>query len=248
MRYQFNATSVEITDGPLPPVPLNWYRVAISREEAKPTEGAAGKGTQLAFFLKVLEGDYSGREQRHGMNLDNPNATTVRIAQEELSKYAYVVGRPVFNDTQELFGIPFFAQMGPQKDEPRYGEVYEVRDVNGKTPAELAKMGQQQSAPFVPATAAQQQQPAPAWGAPAAQPVQQWGQQQPANPSQPQAVSSPFASPAASIAPSPFGQASPQSSSPFATPANGAPGAATASPSNWQQPGTPQAVPAWARK
>lgn len=252
MRYAFNAQTIEITDGPPPPVPLNWYKVVISREEVKETNGDAGKGNQLAFYCKVIEGDYTGREQRKGMNLDNPNAQTVRIAQEELAKFSWVVGRPNFQDTQELFNIPLMALMGPQEGSTKYGDVFEVRDLNGKTPAELAKMGIQPAQNFATGMTAQPQ--APAWGAqPQAAPTPAWGgPPAPASPTPFPTQGTPFASPAASIAPSPF---PPQGIGPstlpaFAIPASGAPGAApaTMSPSNWQQPGAPAAVPAWARK
>lgn len=232
MRYAFNAQTIEITDGPPPPVPLNWYKVVISREEVKETNGDAGKGNQLAFYCKVIEGDYTGREQRKGMNLDNPNAQTVRIAQEELAKFSWVVGRPNFQDTQELFNIPLMALMGPQEGSTKYGDVFEVRDLNGKTPAELAKMGIQPAQNFATGMTAQPQ--VPAWGA---QPPAWGGPPAPANPFQP-----PSPAPAAAFPSPPNGMLV----APAAFPS--APAAATASPSNWQQPGAPAAVPAWARK
>lgn len=251
MRYAFNAQTIEITDGPPPPVPLNWYKVVISREEVKETNGDAGKGNQLAFYCKVIEGEYTGREQRKGMNLDNPNPQTVRIAQEELAKFSWVVGRPGFQDTQELFNTPFFAQMGPQEGSVKYGDVFEVRDLNGKTPAELAKMGMRpQAQAYMPGMVVEQPQ-APAWGTQPPAASSAWGgPPAPASPTPFPTQGTPFVPPAVPIAPSPF---PPQGIGPatlpaFAIPASGAPGAATASPSNWQQPGAPAAVPAWARK
>lgn len=133
MRFTFDASTID-PNQMLEPLPLNWYHVTITREEIKETNGSAGKGQSLTFFLKVLSGPHAGREQRDQLNIDNPNPTTVRIAQQRLSAYAHVTGQVRFNDTAELFNKPFAARIGPQEDNPKYGEVFGLRDMQGNEP------------------------------------------------------------------------------------------------------------------
>lgn len=171
MRFTFDASTIDPNQMP-EPLPLNWYHVTITREEIKETSGSAGKGQSLTFFLKVLSGPHAGREQRDQLNIDNPNPTTVRIAQQRLSAYAHVTGQVRFNDTAELFNKPFAAKIGPQEDNPKYGEVFGLKDMQGNEPGRQPLTSQSTSNWDQPPT--QQQQP-PSW-APQANPTQPFAQ------------------------------------------------------------------------
>lgn len=230
MQYQFNAAQVNPAQTVTCP-PLDWYMVIIAGEDVK--ENKEKSNIQLGFQIRVVDGPHKGSGVRDGMNLQNPNETTVRIAQQRLSAYAHVVGRLSFNDTRELHNLPFYAQLGPQKDDPKYGEIFAMRDLAGNEPGKQAQ-------PSMPApTQAQQQQPPANFGM---QPTAPFG-----NPLQPQGQQNGFAPSAAAAPPAqvagPF-QGAPGNGAFGTNPATGASTAATASPSNWSQPPA-QDKPAW---
>jgi hypothetical protein len=75
-------------------VPGRDHRV---RDEAHEIQAA---GSTLQFTFKVIEGEYKGRLILSRLNLDNPNATTVKIARAELLQpSAALVGVPAPKDS-----------------------------------------------------------------------------------------------------------------------------------------------------
>lgn len=86
------------------PLPAGKYLVAITDSELKATKSGTGKYLQLAFT--VLEGEYKNRILWSRLNLENPNATAVKIAQSELSAICRAVGVMTPRDSVELHNIP----------------------------------------------------------------------------------------------------------------------------------------------
>lgn len=187
--YNFNSAQYEAQYGGaakmLPPCKKTKVIIVDSRQE--PTKD--GKGGFLAFDLRVVEGPLVGKEQTDRLNLHNINATTVEIANKQLSAYCHVTGVFAFQATEQLHNIPFLIDVDYQKgNEPTqekpeggYTQITALYDVNGNGPG---KAGQgkaaaaihvpaahvAQVAPAAPAPTAWQQQPAPA-----AEVVNGWG-------------------------------------------------------------------------
>ena len=233
MNFNFDARSVNPDQRP-EPLPLDWYPVIITDSEVKETKDQTGM--YLSLTLRIIPPHpKANREQQYNLNLKNNNQQTVDIAYRQLSAICHVVGVLQLQDTRQLHNIPFQAKIGPQTNDPSYGEVKAVRDFQGNDPGK-----QGAPAPYAqPAPVAQPaqsvwgntapQQPPPAYGAP------------PANPTQapPPAWGAPALGPAAPIQPAAFAPAS-SPAPPAAFP--GAPPPATAFPSN---PAAPAPAASW---
>lgn len=97
----------------LEPIPAGRYTALIADSEFKPTKSGAGKYLQLT--LQVLDGEHKGRLVWARLNLENPNATTVKIARGELSAICRAVGVMQPRDSVELHNIPLQITVGLKK-------------------------------------------------------------------------------------------------------------------------------------
>ena len=178
---QFNAG--EHKERQIDTVPDGWYPVQIVNSEIKPTKTPGGARLNLQF--KVLQGDFAGRVIFGGYNVKNSNPVAVNIAMEELAELSRAVKVPVWNDTEQLHGIPFnlkvkvVKQEGyDDKAEPKQYKPIEEAVVYA-TKADI-KAG---AAPVGQAFAQRPQQQQPVQQQPAQQAPTGWGtqtQQQPA--------------------------------------------------------------------
>jgi Protein of unknown function (DUF669) len=91
------------------PIPAGKYPAAITDSEMKPTKAGTGKYLQLTF--EVIDGPYKGRKLWARLNLDNPNAQAVQIAQAELSAICRAVGVLAPNDSLDLHNLPLLVQV-----------------------------------------------------------------------------------------------------------------------------------------
>lgn len=170
-------------------VPDGWYPVQIVNSEIKPTKTPGGARLNLQF--KVLQGDFAGRVIFGGYNVQNSNPVAVSIAMEELAELSRAVKVPVWNDTEQLHGIPFNLKVKVVKQEgyddkaepKQYKAIEDMTGVRYATKADI----KQGAAPVSGAFAQQPtQQAQPGWGQPQQpqqpqQPTQQpqgWGQPQ----------------------------------------------------------------------
>ncbi|MFO0839622.1 MAG: DUF669 domain-containing protein [Phycisphaerae bacterium] len=114
-NLNFNATDVDPAVG-YDPIPAGKYLAAITESEMKATKSASGQYLQLTF--QIIEGEYKGRLIWARLNLDNPNATTVKIARAELSAICRAVGVMSPKDSAELHNLPLVISVGvkPRKD------------------------------------------------------------------------------------------------------------------------------------
>lgn len=99
----FDANQVEPA-GDFDPIPAGKYVAVITESELKPTK--AGTGTLLQLTFQVNEGPFKNRLLWTRLNLENPNATAVKIARGELSAICRAVGVLAPNDSMELHNLP----------------------------------------------------------------------------------------------------------------------------------------------
>jgi hypothetical protein len=95
----FNAAAVEPQQS-FDALPPGRYEAIISASEMKDTKAGTGQYLQLTF--DVVGGQYEGRKLWSRLNLVNPNATAVQIAERELSAICHCVGILVPADSEEL--------------------------------------------------------------------------------------------------------------------------------------------------
>lgn len=99
----FDANNVEpATD--FEPLPAGKYLAVITESQMKPTKSGAGHYLEMTF--QVIDGPFKNRLLWSRLNLDNPNAQAVRIAQGELSAVCRATGVLTPRDSVELHGIP----------------------------------------------------------------------------------------------------------------------------------------------
>lgn len=108
----FNANEVEPAVG-FDPIPAAKYLAVITESEMKPTKSGVGKFLQLTF--QILEGEFKSRLVWARLNLDNPNATTVKIARAELSAICRAVGVMAPKDSIELHNLPLVISVAHKK-------------------------------------------------------------------------------------------------------------------------------------
>ena len=95
----FNAAEVQPQQS-FDALPPGRYEAIISASEMKDTKAGTGQYLQLTF--DVVGGQYEKRKLWSRLNLVNPNATAVQIAERELSAICHCVGILVPADSEEL--------------------------------------------------------------------------------------------------------------------------------------------------
>lgn len=120
----FNAANVEPAID-FDPIPAGKYLAVITASEMKPTK--TGNGTFLELTFQVLEGQYKNRMLWSRLNLDNPNAQAVQIAQAELSAICRAVGVITPKDSIELHNLPLLVTVKVKKREDTGDLVNEIK-------------------------------------------------------------------------------------------------------------------------
>ena len=120
----FDANTVEPT-APFEAIPAGKYLAAVVASQMKPTKSGMGKFLELTFG--ILDGEYKGRQLWARLNIENPNATAVKIARGELSAICRAVGVMQPRDSVELHNIPLVILVKVKK-----------RDDNGELTNEIA--------------------------------------------------------------------------------------------------------------
>ncbi|MCK6486567.1 MAG: DUF669 domain-containing protein [Phycisphaerae bacterium] len=118
----FNANEVD-PNFAFEAIPAGKYLAVITESEMKATK--SGTGQYLEFTFQIIDGEYKGRSVWSRLNLDNPNATTVKIARAELSAVCRAVGVPAPKDSVELHNIPLVITVGLKKRDDN-GEMSNV--------------------------------------------------------------------------------------------------------------------------
>ena len=120
----FNAANVEPAVD-FEPIPAGKYLAVITASEMKPTK--TGSGTFLELTFQVIEGQYKNRMLWSRLNLDNPNAQAVQIAQAELSAICRAVGVITPKDSIELHNLPLLVTVKVKKREDTGYLVNEIK-------------------------------------------------------------------------------------------------------------------------
>ncbi len=228
-------------------VPDGVYRVVVISSEMKDTKDKTGRYLQLD--RKVIDGEHAGKIIPSRHNVVNANETAVRIAMQELSAFAHVIGVMLLNDTAQLHNIPHqvkYVQTFNEKKEPIGNDIKGYFDMNGNGPKGKGNVsdGGSHSAQAGGGQAQGQQ----TWTQPAAGPVAQqppgpaaWGAAPTAAPAAaPQAPAQPTQMPPNGAPQAWGGQPTQQAAQPTAAPAGGGWGAPPANaapqPAAWGTP------------
>lgn len=107
--------------GDIGKLPSGEYVAQIVESDMKPTNGNTGHYLELTYV--VTEGPLSGRKHWERLNLDNPNAKTVEIANRQFASLRDAVGVANPRDSQELHYKPHVIRIefSPAGSEITYG-------------------------------------------------------------------------------------------------------------------------------
>lgn len=127
------------------PLPNGDYLVAITASEVKQTK--RGDGRYLQLEMSVVDGQHKGRKLWVRLNLWNPNATAVEIANSELSAICHATGVMSPNDSSEMHDIPFVASVVCKQRQDGQGMANEVKGYKSRKDAgQVAPQQQPQAA------------------------------------------------------------------------------------------------------
>src|SRR5215204_4768253 len=106
MRYTFDGTAVAPNEGGAEHWPAGNYPVVAVANAYKATAGVP-PGERLTYKVQCIDGPLKGKINYIGFNVVNASETAQRIAKEQLSAMSWAVGKPRWQDTDELHNIPF---------------------------------------------------------------------------------------------------------------------------------------------
>ena len=114
------------------PIPAGKYPAVITQSEMKDTKAGTGQYLQLTF--EIIEGAFKGRSLWARLNLDNPNATAVKIAKAELSAICRAVDVLSPNDSADLHNLPLVLDVRCKKRADTGEITNEIKGYGKKEP------------------------------------------------------------------------------------------------------------------
>lgn len=158
----FDANDVE-PNAPFEVIPPGDYRAQIVQSEMRPT--SAGTGQYLWLELEIIDGASQGRRLWDQLNLVNPNAQAVEIAQKTLSAICHATGQLTVTDSEQLHMKPLIVAVkvqpaGPDKhgvQRDAQNRIKGYKPTNGVAPPRPQPSATPASPP--PQTAASSSQP-----------------------------------------------------------------------------------------
>lgn len=147
-------------------IPAGWYTARI--EESEWAETAAKNGWMLKFKLVIIGGEHADVVLFDRLNMQNPNAMAMEIAQRTLSAICHATKVFQLDDTAQLHGIPLMVKVsvraaGKGADGNDYAASNEIKGYKEVESGPSASVGPAPAANFAPPRQAPAQQaPAPA--------------------------------------------------------------------------------------
>lgn len=120
----FNATNVQPAKE-IGAVPTDWYEVSVVDSAIEPTQRQDGKFLKVVY--QILSGEYANRKIFDRLNLDNPNPSTVKIAQEALSAMCHATNVMNLSEPEQLYDIPLGIKVVYEPPKGEYGEGNRVK-------------------------------------------------------------------------------------------------------------------------
>lgn len=143
----FNADDVKPQES-FEPVPAGWYKAFISDHETKRTN--KGDGQYLELVWEITGPKFENRKVWDRLNLDNPNATAVEIAQASLSAICRAVGVVKPKSADDLVGKEIEIKIAVKPAKGEYGPSNEVKGYRevGAAKAEKPALDSDDDMPF----------------------------------------------------------------------------------------------------
>lgn len=91
------------------PIPTGEYQALIVESDMKPTKKNDGQFLELVH--EITEGDFKGRKVWANLNLDNPSAKAVEIANRQMASIREATGVANPRDSQDLHNKPMLIRV-----------------------------------------------------------------------------------------------------------------------------------------
>jgi len=142
----FNANNVKPSQS-FDPIPAGKYLATITTSEMLPTNNRNGQFLKLEFV--VADGEYKGRKLWSRLNLNNPSAQAVEIAQRQLSAICHAVGVLEPRDSVDLHNLPLVVKVKIGKNNNTGEPTNEITGYEAKG-STATPQGSQQAPPPPP--------------------------------------------------------------------------------------------------
>jgi hypothetical protein len=100
--FDFDASSVPVTEKNFEVLPAGWYTASITGAEVKQTKSGTGQYLRVEYTVSGPTG--AGRKVWSNYNVRNENPKAESIGREQLAELLRAIGKPRLGDTDELLG------------------------------------------------------------------------------------------------------------------------------------------------
>lgn len=133
-ELNFDATTIATDE--YSAIPAGEYQAVITDSVFKATKNNRGEYLELTF--EIIDGEYRGRKIWSRLNLNNPNAIAVEIAQKELARICQAINVMKPKNSEELHNIPMTLVLTctKNKDDEIINEIKKYKSASAAKPAE----------------------------------------------------------------------------------------------------------------
>jgi hypothetical protein len=171
-QFAFSTQGID-TENRFEALPPGEYTVMVTNSEIKTTQAGTGRYISLEFEVQAPEA-FRGRKLWDNMNIENPSAKAVEIAQRQLAQLVQSCGLQEIQDTTQLHHTPVIALVKIDKGDNTRNQIKGYKATGSSAAAHPAPVGGSQAQPSSPQPPIQHSAPpshvaAPPQGAPVQQ-------------------------------------------------------------------------------
>ena len=137
MEFEFDASTVPVSDRSFDLLPAGWYAATITAAESRDTKSGTGKYLRVEFTLA----DPAGRKVWSNYNVKNDNPAAESIGRQHLAEVVRAIGKKAVRDTDELRGCVLLIKVKVREAANGYeasNEVAAAKALEGSAPTKTA--------------------------------------------------------------------------------------------------------------
>ena len=137
MEFEFDASTVPVSDRSFDLLPAGWYAATITGAESRDTKSGTGKYLRIEFTLA----DPQGRKVWSNYNVKNDNPAAESIGRQQLAEVVRAIGKKAVRDTDELRGCVLSIKVKVREAANGYeasNEVAAAKSLDGSAPPKAA--------------------------------------------------------------------------------------------------------------
>jgi len=137
MEFEFDASTVPVSDRSYELIPAGWYAATITDAESRGTKSGTGKYLRVEFTLA----DPAGRKVWSNYNVKNDNPAAESIGRQQLAEVLRAIGKKTVRDTDELKGCVLSVKVKIRDAANGYeasNEVAAAKSLDGSAPPKAA--------------------------------------------------------------------------------------------------------------